>query len=73
MPIWSEEADDWDAGADIVDPVTEKIYSSEKAKRLPAAILQRLINRVRKRGCFVMTVEECKQILQEREREECQK
>jgi len=63
MPIWSEVAIDYSAGLDIVDIIGGKIYTEDDAKKQPKCIKTRLVNRPRKIGCWVTTIEESEEAL----------
>ena len=58
MPVWNPHAIDYSAGVDILDPVTNKVYTDEEAHKQPPEIRSRLINKGRKIGCWVMTTKE---------------
>ena len=61
--IWSEAAFDYSSGIDILDLVNGKIYTEEQARAAPPEVRARLVNSVRKTGCFVMTSEEAAKAL----------
>lgn len=64
--IYNPKAIDYSAGIDITDTITGNIYTYEQAILLPAEIKNRLINKPRKIGCMVMTLEECDECLRKR-------
>jgi len=65
--IWSKYAIDYSKGLDIIDYETNIIYTDDEAKKLDKEIQHRLILQPRKIGAWVYTLEECKQIMKEKE------
>jgi hypothetical protein len=66
MCIWSDKAIDYRKGVDIYDPELHVVYSPLEAREAPLHIRSRLINKPRKVGCWVLTIEECNTILKQR-------
>jgi len=64
--IWSDLAIDYSKGVDIYDLKENKIYTYEEAKAEKPDIRKRLINKPRKIGCYVLTLEECDELLKKR-------
>ena len=67
--IWSEYAIDYKAGFDLVDTLTNKVYTEEQAYNLPQDIKTRIVLRPKKIGCMIYTTEECEEMLKERRKE----
>jgi hypothetical protein len=61
--IWNPYAIDYSEGVDIIDPVTQVIYTDEEAHKQPVEVKHRLILKGRKIGCYVMTIEEANEKL----------
>ena len=51
--IWNKDAIDYSYGVDIVDLITNTIYTDEQARKLSKEIQSRLILRGRVVGCLV--------------------
>jgi len=66
MCIYNPKAIDYSKGCDIYDPVENKIYTEIEALGLTSNLRNRLTNRPRKIGCWVLTTEECQTILEGR-------
>lgn len=65
--IYSEVAIDYKEGLSIYDPVTKQTFTDEEAREQPKEVRQRLIMKPNKIGCYVLTIEECDEILMKNE------
>ena len=66
MCIYNPNAIDYSAGTDIYDPIENKTYTEIEALGLTPIVRSRLLNKSRKMGCWVLTVEEADEIMEER-------
>ena len=60
VKVWNPVAIDYKEGVIIFDPVTGCVYTEDRARQQPQEVRVRLINKPRKLGCFVMTIEEAR-------------
>ena len=69
MCIYNPKAIDYTKGCDIYDSIEDKVYTETEALGLTPEVRSRLTNRPRKIGCWVLTIEECQEILEARKDE----
>ena len=63
---WNPKAIDYEAGIDIYDPETGKIYTDVEARLEPSEIRRRLLIKPRKIGCWVLDLNDLERIRNEK-------